>query len=102
MEVAFKLFVWHPVEYLFRHGPCTRFFPFWCGKSDQDICAEISKTIPEVWIKSHDYCSEMIEREINSYTTLFSFSIYILLMMKIVRMCFDNGPAYARQLAIMN
>jgi len=83
MNFIFKYLLWNPVFYLFKNGPCTRVFPFWCGKTNEVICAELSKTAVEIWQKNSQECDSIIIREVSSYTTLILISLYVVVIVKL-------------------
>ncbi len=58
-----KKLVLLPVRVLYLYGPGL---VFWEGAEVYDICAAISKTPSDVWLKLPDECDNLIDRKVNA------------------------------------
>ena len=80
---AFRSIITHQVAYYYRLAP--KQLGGWAGTADADICASITNVPSVHWLKDDEttyQCIELINRNIDSYVIVASWTIFLLCVFK--------------------
>ena len=78
-----------PLYTLYRQGPAM--IGCWQGRTDDEVCAELSNTESSFWRLNRHQCGEMIEKKFNSVyvvVTIFLYCYILLTMLNIATRVF--------------
>jgi hypothetical protein len=56
-----------PLYVLFRAGPSIHGVGFWQGKSDSEVCAEMTNTRGQFWTENSSECQDLIHKRFRSF-----------------------------------
>ena len=60
----------YPLRMLYLHGPRWGRVGFWEGRSEPNICAELTGAPAVLWQREHGECRSMIDRKVAGIAVL--------------------------------
>ncbi len=79
---------------IFHNGPCPY---FWCGKRNEDICAEMTNVPVEHWQSHPAQCSSLVTKDFNSRRAMLLATAALYMLFKITNLAFDCAAFVFRE-----
>lgn len=74
------------VNNLLRDGPCPYFY---CGKGNQEICAEMTSVASSHWDQHAEECEGLVNRSLRSQYAVINFVVAFYCSMKMCNLACD-------------
>jgi hypothetical protein len=83
---SFRYVLYYPLQTLYLNGPNFGHFGFWNGKSNSDICSQLTNVPSFSWESSYvlqNECSVLIKKNFNSFYITIIFIVYFYIMLNV-------------------
>jgi len=70
---------------LYVYGPRIGGVGFWQGRPPESICAQLTVSNEDFWLRNMDECQRIISHQFGSWVVLLEFLLYFVILWKLVR-----------------
>jgi hypothetical protein len=85
---VYQRLCFQPFLTVYLHGPAIGAYGFWQGRHLAEICSQLTSVSAPFWYRHSDECLALITQRAESYVVFFLFSLYLIVMLKILWLCF--------------
>ncbi len=93
-----ELFILQPLALLYIHGPHIGGFGFWGGKTNEEICSNLTNVESDFWKNNEQMCINLIYKKFNSFAICILIFFYFFLFYWLIKFILNIIPKLFKKL----